>query len=300
MLIETRCPLGGDIAFDREVYPANVDLNQLTSDRFSARRLPDRIHYRIVRNLETNTIRSCPILDEESLNRLYRASAVNYEPIADYASRTYLHYAQQALSILKDKRGLLEIGCGHGFFLKAASIFGFDRIAGIEPSSEAVSKAPPELRGLIKEGALQSGLFEPESFSLVCGFQVLDHLAAPNEALQICKSYLAPGGVMLWICHDIASPLARMLGERCPMIDVQHIVLYDRKTVAKLFRRNGYEVCDVFGVSNCYPLSYWMHLMPIPAGIKRMLLPFMDFSSVGAMTLKANLGNLGILARKPL
>jgi hypothetical protein len=102
---------------------------------------------------------------------------------------------------------------------------------------------------------------------------------------------------MFWICHDVGSPLARLLGERCPIIDIEHVVLYDKKTIVQLFARNGFEVIDVFGVRNAYPLSYWLHLAPLPR--KQLALRFVQASGLGRWQVRANLGNMGIIARKP-
>ncbi len=298
MLIHTRCPIDQTDEFDVELYPANFDLADLTPETFSARRTPDRIHYRMVKSTRSNCVRADPILDEATVTRLYRASKVTYEPEAEYAAKTYLKYLERARRYLPDKRGVLEVGCGHGFFLKHMAGLGFERVAGVELSAHAVAKADPEIRPGIVAGSLQPGLFEDEAFSLICGFQVLDHLANPNETLQICRNLLAPRGVMFWICHDIASPFARLLGERCPVIDIQHVVLYDRKTVSMLFQRNGFEVLDVFGVVNRYPLSYWTSLAPMLKTMNQALLTFLKATRLGSLPLSANFGNLGILARK--
>ncbi len=299
MFIHTQCPIGGSEEQDVELYPANVDLTDLTSSTFSARRLPDRIHFRTVRNTETGCVRADPILDEESLSALYRASEVSYEPLGEYAAETYLRYIRRALPHLPDRRGLLEVGCGHGFFLEKLEPLHFETVAGVEPSSNAVEKASPETRDRIVEDTLHPGLFDPESFSLICGFQVLDHLADPNAALETCRELLTPGGAMLWICHDIGSLLARLLGERCPMVDVQHMVLYDRRTVRALFESNGFEVVDVFGVTNRYPLGYWAYLAPLPQPLKRWFLSFLKVTRLERIPIAINPGNLGILARKP-
>lgn len=299
MLIHTRCPIDGTDEFDVDLYPANFDPSDLTPETFSARRIPDRVHYRMVRNTRTNCVRADPIVDVSTAAALYHASKVTYEAVAKYASETYVKYLRRAWPCLPDTRGVLEVGCGHGFLLKHLANLGFEKLAGVEPSADAVSKAEPDVRSCIVEGALRPGLFEAEAFSLVCGFQVLDHLVNPNDTLQICWSLLAPEGIMLWICHDIGSLFARLLGERCPIVDIQHVVLYDRGTVAALFQRNGFEVMDVFGVVNRYPLSYWASLAPMPKVLKSAILRVLEATPVGKVPLSANFGNMGILARKP-
>ena len=299
MMIHTVCPIDGSDADDVEVYPANFDLSLVNSDTFSARRLPDGVHYRMVRNTKTGCLRADPIFDDETILKLYGGSAVTYGNTASFTADTYFEYLGRALHRLPDRRGVLEIGCGHGFFLERFLDMGFNVVCGVEPSSDAVARASPSVRSRILEGPFVRGLFEPETFSLACGFQVLDHLVHPNDVLRACREVLAPGGVMYWICHDVGSFCARLLGRRCPMIDIQHVVLYDRRTVSLLFLNNGFEVADVFGVSNRYPLSYWAGLTPVPDAPKKALLTFLDKTRLGRLPLRANFGNMGIVAVRP-
>ena len=300
MLIGTLCPIDGTDEFDEEVYPSNFDPEQLTPEIFSARRRPDRIHYRMVRSRKSNCLRANPILDSESIRKLYEESAVHYDDLTPLVTDTYMHYAERVQGLLPDKRGILEIGCGSGEFLARMADWEFELVAGIELSREAVEKASPALRARLTCGTIDDAALEPSSFSLIAGFQVLDHLASPNEVLRSCFSTLCPGGVMYWICHDIGSWLARLLGERCPIVDIQHTVLYDKKTVAALFVRNGFEVIEQFSVANRYPFGYWVKLSPLAQFVKGPLSKVLQWSGVGRMPIAGYFGNMGIIARKPL
>jgi len=300
MLIHTRCPLDDSDDADVEVYPANFEPAQLDPEIFSARRLPDRIHYRMVRNRRNGCLRADPILDEDTLLGFYRASKMTYEPVIEFTVATYLQHFRKVVPLLPDRRGVLEIGCGSGFFLERLAPFHFDRLAGVEPSAEAVSKASPLLRLSIVQGVLAPETFPADTFSLVCGFQVLDHLARPNQVLQRCKRVLGPGGIMLWICHDIGFLLARLLGRSCPMIDIEHTVLYDRRTIRRLFELNGFEVLEVGGVANGYPLSYWTNLAPFHGLLKKTLQRLLGATGLGRLPIRANLGNMYLVARKPV
>ena len=100
MLIHTRCPIDGSDDADEELYPANFDMADATPATFSARRLPDRIHYRMVRNRRTGCVRADPILDEAAVDALYRSSMATYDSLTPYAAETYLAF-RLALSALK-------------------------------------------------------------------------------------------------------------------------------------------------------------------------------------------------------
>ena len=50
-----------------ELYPAQLDPAAFTASVFSARRLPDRTHYRMVRCRRCGLVRSDPVLDAEAV-----------------------------------------------------------------------------------------------------------------------------------------------------------------------------------------------------------------------------------------
>lgn len=299
MMIHTKCPIDGSDDSDVELYPANFDSNQVTPEVFSARRMTDHIHYRMVRNTRTGCVRADPILDSETVLNLYRKSSVTDAETAQLAAKTYLKYLKHALPLLPDRRGVLEIGCGHGMFLQQLDGLGFGVLKGLELSEDALTKAPAALQPHIVQKPLEVGLFDSSTFSLVCGFQVLDHLPDPNACLRSAYEALVPGGIMYWICHDVDSFFARILGRRCPIIDIEHVVLYNRRTIKALFEHCGFEVIDIFGVRNSYPLDYWMRLAPVPLVLKGSARKVLDISGLGRCRLTANLGNMGLVARKP-
>ena len=196
-------------------------------------------------------MRADPILDEDATATLYASSTRADPDLARDAAATYARYGPRLLPLLPDRRGLLDVGSGEGHFLAAAAAWSFERLTGVEPALEASRRLPTGAPYTLIPQPLGTGMVEPDTFSLITGFQVLDHLARPLEALEVCRQALIPRGIMFWICHDIGHPLARLLGRRCPMIDVQHLVLY---TVAPSSLFSGQtSVLEVFGVANRYP-----------------------------------------------
>jgi SAM-dependent methyltransferase len=215
---------------------------------------------------------------------------MNYSEEAEWAGATYECYLRELLPV----RRLLEIGCGSGFFLERAVACGCGEVRGVEPSRHAVEMAPAGVRDRIVCNVFRPGLFPPGSFDLVCAFQVFDHMAHPAAVLEACREVLAPGGRALFIQHDAGAWANRLLGERSPIIDVEHIFLYDRRTIARIFTQCGFEVERVFAVRNRYPLSYWAKLAPLPAAFKSVI----SNSVVGRIPLSWSSGNLGIVAQR--
>jgi SAM-dependent methyltransferase len=296
-MTHTQCAICESDAWDHELYPDQLGPDAATYGRFSARRQPDRVHYRMVRCRKCGLVRSDPVLPDEELARLYQGSTFDYEEESACARRTYAQYVREILPMVKEKARVLEIGCGNGFFLEEALGLGFAEVYGIEPSRHAIEAASPKVRDRIKNELFQEGLYPPAWFTLICGFQVLDHLTRPNELLQVCRALLEPDGLALFINHDVGAWTNRILGERSPIVDIEHTFLYDKETIACIFRKNGFEVLRVFPVLNAYPLAYWCKLAPMPAWIKMRLLPLVKRSRCGRWVVPMRAGNLGILAR---
>lgn len=291
----TRCPVGCAGDADAVLYPANFNEEHLTAEIFSARRRPDRVHYRMVRCGHCGLVRSNPILGDEAIAALYAASHFTYQDTAPFTAACYLHY----LGKTPHKGRLLEIGCGNGFFLERARALGFDEVWGVEPGAEAVAQASPAIRPFLKQGMFTASLFEPASFDVITAFQVLDHFIHPGQILDDCRTLARPGAHLLFICHDLGSAPGRWLGERNPMVDIEHIHLFDQRTIARLFESRGFVVKEVFPVKNTYPLGYWARLFPLPGPVKTVAEKALALTGLGRVPLSLKAGNLGIVAVAP-
>src|SRR3989344_8766037 len=91
------------------LFPPTFDLKNVDSNIFSARRLPDRIHYQLNRCRRCGLIYSSPILSYEKIRHLYNDSIVTYESEIETLKKTYKHYVLRALKYVSDKPKLLEV-----------------------------------------------------------------------------------------------------------------------------------------------------------------------------------------------
>jgi SAM-dependent methyltransferase len=295
----TRCPISGEQGDVTEIYPANLSTALFSPAVFSARRPPDRIHYRIVRSNRSGLVRSDPIADLGLIYELYAQSSFDYAEEIPYLKKSYERYLERVCALGCEKRSLLEIGCGNGFFLEQAHESGFRDVRGIEPSRDAVNQAPPNLRHRIVCEIMRPGTFEPEQFDAICMFQTFDHIPDPNELLDECQRILRPGGFILSLNHNVKSWSARLLGERSPIIDIEHTFLYSPSTMRLIFEANHFKVIEQGCVWNTYSLSYLFHLIPLPRALKRIGLHALKASALGSLPLTVPLGNLYLIAKKP-
>lgn len=281
------------------LYPASVTLSDLTPGVFSARRLPDRIHYRMVRCLECGLVRSDPVIESDRLRELYVESSFDYGSEVDDLRSTYGRYLEKLRRRGGEQHAILEVGCGNGFFLEEALGHGYETVSGVEPSTAAVASAGPRVRPNIVCDVMRPGLLPDAAFDAVCLFQTFDHLPDPGAVLDASMQALRPGGLLLCLNHDVQAISARLLGERSPIIDVEHTYLYSPETMARIFTMHGYRIVEQGRVYNTTSLSYLIHLLPLPLRAKRTLTRVVRAARLERIRLRLPLGNLYLIAEKP-
>ncbi|OGD88611.1 hypothetical protein A2Z54_00155, partial [Candidatus Curtissbacteria bacterium RIFCSPHIGHO2_02_39_8] len=232
-----RCAICSEKTRTRLLYRANFDFEKLNEKTFSARRIPDNIHYQLNKCQNCGLIFSSPILAEKKIIRFYQKSKFTYEKEAVYLAQTYLSYLKTFRSNLSPKTKILDIGCGNGFFLSEIYKLGIKNVFGIEPSKEAVSKAAPYLKKNIKIDVLHKNIFPKSHFDIITSFQTLDHVVNPNEFVKIVYRMLKAEGIALFVVHDTNGLSVKLFGEKSPIFDIEHIYLFNKKTLAGIFRK---------------------------------------------------------------
>lgn len=297
LLAPTPCAICGTLGNADELYPPTYDDRDFNERVFSARRLPDGVHYRMVRCRTCGLVRSDPAADQASLLKLYGRSTFDYAAEVPNLRKTYARYLAKAKSYCRGQ-SFLEVGCGNGFMLEEAVAQGYHHVRGVEPSRSAIAAAVPSVQDWIVADIMRPGLFEPGEFDTCCLFQVLDHLPEPGAILNQLRSVLAPGGVLLCFHHNVQSLSARMLGKNSPIVDIEHCYLYSPATVTLLLKKHGYEVLESGAATNRLSFRHLSHLLPVPANLKRRLIRTVDRTGVGRISLRLRLGNLYAIGRR--
>jgi SAM-dependent methyltransferase len=297
-LLPTRCAICDTDANADELYPANFDPKAFNPDVFSARRLPDSIHYRIVQCRQCGLVRSDPVISSDRLAQLYAGSHFDYGNEVPMLQRTYAKYLRRLRRYRSELDSLLEIGAGNGFFLEVALAEGFTTVNGIEPSAEAIAAARPDVRPTLVRDILRPGLFPPESFDAVCAFQVLDHVPEPLAFLRECHAMLKPRGLVLLFMHNVAAISARIMKSRSPIIDIEHTYLYSPSTITRLLQRAGFRVEQTGAATNVLTTAHLLHLLPAPGPLKKAAHAFARATRLAGIPLLLPLGNLYAIARR--
>jgi SAM-dependent methyltransferase len=297
LLRPTACAICETFGNSDEVYPPTFDDASFNDRVFSARRLPDRVHYRMVRCRKCGLVRSDPAADQSALADLYGRSTFDYAAEVPNLRRTYGRYLARARRYCTGK-SLLEIGCGNGFMLEEGLAQGYQQVRGVEPSGDAIASASPSVRDRIVRDIMRPGLFEDGEFDTACMFQVFDHLPQPGALLDQIGSVLGPGGVLLCFNHNVESVSARILGERSPIVDIEHCYLYSPATMSALMKQRGFDVLESGAATNTLSLRHFLHLTPAPAALKRGVMGVADGTRIGRAPLRLRLGNLYAIGRK--
>jgi SAM-dependent methyltransferase len=126
-----------------------------------------------------------------------------------------------------DGARLLDIGCGHGFFLKNMAQRGWT-VEGIEVSRPGRDYARKSLGLSIHSKPLEDLALADNCFDVVTLFYVIEHVHDPGMVLQEVCRVLKPGGMVL-LRWPHSTPVVKILGPFAKKLDIFHTPfhLYD-------------------------------------------------------------------------
>jgi SAM-dependent methyltransferase len=290
-LVSRPCPVCGETE-SRPFAEANVDAAALGAFAFASRKLPEYMHFALVTCPRCDLLYANPAPAPGALDALYRDAAFDAGEESRLAAVTYGRQLARVTAPLPDRRGALDIGTGDGAFLSELVAAGFTDVAGVEPSAAPVAAARAEVRPLIRNAPFRAEDFAPGAFSLVTCFQTIEHVPDPLALCREARVLLRPGGALYLVCHNRRALLARAMGLKSPIYDVEHLQLFSPASVRGLLERAGFSRVDVRPLVNRYPLDYWARLFPLPAAAKPLALAVLRRTRVGRLPIAAPVGNL--------
>lgn len=285
----------------KTLYPSNFKLKNISKNTYSARRLPDKIHYRILKCVRCGLVFSSPIIDPKKVSKFYRESLCNYKDQIPYLIKTYFNIIKKIKDDLPKNPKVLEVGCGNGFFIKALVDSGFTKkIFGVEPSTKMVLQTDSYLRKRIKVGFLKSNLFPKNSFDLILCFHTLDHMVDPIKFIKDAYSILKKNGHIIVVVHDTQGLSVKLFGEKSAIFDIEHIYLFNKKNLSSIFQHNNFKVTKVFNLINNYPLNYWIAMSGFPLFFRKSANFIATMLGISKKGISIPAGNIGIIAKKTI
>lgn len=261
--------------------------------------MPDKIHYKINRCLNCSLVFSSPVFPAKKLSNFYRKSLCNYNDQVPYLIETYFNIVKKFKDKLPKNPKVLEVGCGNGFFLKALNDQKFTKnISGVEPSSKMISEADISLRGKIKSSIFKQSLFLKNSFDLILCFHTLDHVVEPNKFINDAYSLLKKNGYVIVVVHDTQGLSVKLFGEKSAIFDIEHIYLFNKETLSRIFLKNRFKVVKIFNLINTYSLEYWIKMSGFPSFIKNLTNLIITILGISRKSISIPAGNIGIIVKK--
>ena len=291
------CPICETDKSSKTVYEKKLPLD-LENPNFAGRKDPDGYHYKMLRCEKCTLLYAAEIYDEEYSNKLYNESSFEYSAELDGLTKSYSETLKEGIKLLENsKENFLEIGCGNGFMLLEALKLGFKNVKGIEPSKDAISFADDKIKNFIQHGIFDENYIENKKYDLVFIAMIIEHVVDSNKFLENIYNVLKPGGVVICICHNERHFLAKILKENHPIINDEHVAVFNEKALNLIFKKNKFLDVKVRNLKNYYSLGYWLKMMPIPVIIKNLLnKTFMLFLKKLIIGFKA--GNQYLIAKK--
>jgi 2-polyprenyl-3-methyl-5-hydroxy-6-metoxy-1,4-benzoquinol methylase len=139
---------------------------------------------------------------------------------------------------------VLDVGAGSGKWVRYLRSRGVDA-EGLEPSRALFEHF------LSNDAAFTCDVLGPytastaKRFDVVTAFDVIEHVAAPDEFLGHVAALLKPGGAFFVSTPDVASVAARMFGRRWHFHYPYHLSYFSPKTLEAAANRHGLTLIDV-------------------------------------------------------
>lgn len=141
-----------------------------------------------------------------------------------------------------DKPGrVLDIGTAGGSFLAVAKRQGW-KVDGIEPNRWMCQWAKKHYGLSIKQGTIEDHKLKAGSYDLVTLWDVLEHVAHPENLVRGCSRLLKNGGLLVVNYPDIGSWVAKAMKRKWVFLTTVHLWYFDRKTIRKFLEKEGFEV----------------------------------------------------------
>jgi len=277
---------------------ANVDESRFNEYSFASRKIPEDMHFQMLQCLECDVLYTSPAPESEWLNQAYSEASYDSNEEATYAAKTYSTLLKNKLPFLTDRVGALDIGTGNGSFLSYLLKEKFTNVSGIEPSKSAVDNAASEIKSLIRIKTFKEDDYDSESFSLISCFQTIEHLEDPQGFCESARKLLKKNGILFLVGHNYRSFLARFLGKKSPIYDVEHLQIYSPKSFRLMLNKLGFKDITIFPYTNTYPLSYWLKMLPLPTPLKTFLLSGMKYTLLSKLPIPIPVGNVAVFGIK--
>lgn len=143
--------------------------------------------------------------------------------------------------IINERKTLIDIGCGRGYFLDEARSKGWE-VFGLDYSVDVIGYAKRILRLNVNKKNWLTGR-TVRKYDLLTMSQFIEHFEDPNIVIKRAYDYISSKGFIYIATPNISSLSAIVLKDKFDhYIPPEHISLFGVKSLSKLLNDNGFKV----------------------------------------------------------
>ena len=292
------------------LYPAQIQDDKIFDPACFQQSYANNSTLRIVRCTNCGFIFNDPRETPEGLAYIY--SQVEDEDYINELPGKLANFKRNLdfIETYKQQGTLIDVGCGHGYFLGLADPQRWQRL-GIEPSTDAADEARNTYNVDVFAGTLDQAPIPAQSADVITLLHVIEHVFNPLELLQQASKLLRPDGIIYIETPDIGSGFARLLGRKWWYIMRFHTHYFTVRTLTLACRKVGLEVESIirppktwslgyliWRLGGYFPRSAWsLGYFPRTA---RLILPIVKKLNLFKVLMTFKISDqIGLLARKP-
>ncbi|RZK58189.1 MAG: class I SAM-dependent methyltransferase [Pedobacter sp.] len=174
-------------------------------------------------------------------------------------SSYYSHSRPELLKFIpKNIKSVLDVGCAGGNFGQMLKEIYRCEVWGIEPDERSAEIAKVKLDHTL-HSMFDKNINIPTDKRFDCIFfnDVLEHLAQPEEALELASKYLSPGGCIIASIPNLRFYPAMLSLIRhkdfqyldAGVMDKTHLRFFTKKSMVRLFEQSGFKVRNIEGIN---------------------------------------------------
>ena len=198
----------------------------------------------------------CAFIRNSAFDPVLAAHTAEYEETQGYSPTFQRFHRELAQDLIQrhdvHDKDIIEIGCGKGEFLALLCQLGPNRGIGFDPSYDPQRGALEGIPGARVIRDFYSDAYAAFQADLVCCKMTLEHVEDPAAFLRLARLALRPerSSVVYFQVPDTVRIL-----EECAFQDIyyEHCSYFTAGSLARLFRTEGFEVCNL---RTCYSGQY--------------------------------------------
>lgn len=276
-----------------------IEPTKVSDATYASRKEPEFMRHQLVRCVNCSLIYANDPPTDDFLKTAYTQASYDSGDEAICAAITYYRHLKSFMATLPVKNLAVDVGAGNGAFLPMLELAGFEEVMGIEPSVEAAKSCSRNLSQKIKQEVFTANCLKDTKPDFICSFMTLEHLANPKQFIADVASHLnISGGGVAIVVHNCDAFLNKILGAKSPIIDVEHLQLFNPQSIRFLLENNGFSAIKINKLKNQYPLKYWLRISPLPKFIKNTVQKIFNWLGLAETLLSVNVGNILVTAKK--